>query len=57
MSVLEIEMGKHGLEVEAKGSGLAWMLGLTFVAGLIIGGVIGYKVRDKGGKIVKKLKK
>lgn len=56
MSDFEIEIGKDGLEIEAKGKGLFWIATLSFVAGLIIGGVIGFKVRDRGGKIVKKFK-
>lgn len=56
MSALDIEIGKHGLEVEAKGKGIFWIATISFLAGLVIGGVIGFKVRDKGGKIAKKFK-
>lgn len=56
MADLDIEFGKHGLEVEAKGKALFWIATLSFLAGLAIGGVIGFKVRDKGGKIAKKFK-
>lgn len=56
MSDLDIEIGKHGLEVEAKGKAIFWIATLSFLAGLVIGGVIGFKVRDKGGKIAKKFK-
>lgn len=57
MSVIDIELfGKHGFEMEAKGRGLFWIVAVSFLTGLVVGGVIGYKVRDKGGKLVKKFK-
>lgn len=57
MGELEIEIGDDGLEVEVSGKVIFWIAAVSFVAGLVIGGVIGFKVRDKGGKIVKKLAK
>lgn len=57
MSALDIEYGKHGLEIEAKGKGIFWIATLSFLAGLAIGGILGFKLRDKGGKLVKKMKK
>ena len=56
MSVIDIEFGKDGLEVEAKNSGLFWIVAITFVTGLALGGVIGFQMRDKGGKLAKKFK-
>lgn len=57
MSEFELEIGKKGLEIEAKGKALFWIVALTFVAGLGIGSILGFKLRDKGGEIVKKMKK
>lgn len=48
--VLDIEIGKHGLEVEASGTVLLVVAGLTFIAGLAIGGVIGFKMGKAVGK-------
>lgn len=51
MSALDIEVGKDGLEVEAKGTVILVIAGLAFVGGLVIGGYLGYKL---GSRINKK---
>lgn len=48
--VLDIEIGKDGLEVEASGTVLIVVAGLTFIAGLAIGGVLGFKMGRQVGK-------
>lgn len=48
--VIDIEIGKDGLEVEASGTVLLVVAGLTFVAGLAVGGIIGYKLGKQCGK-------
>lgn len=44
MSALEIEVGKDGLEVEAKGSVILIVACIAFVSGFVIGGYLGFKV-------------
>ena len=51
MSALDIEVGKDGLEVEAKGTVILVIASLAFIGGLAIGGYLGYKL---GSKIHKK---
>lgn len=53
MSDFEIEIGKHGLEVEAKGKALFWIVTATFLTGLAVGVYVGYK----GGHKIDKFKK
>ena len=48
--VLDIEIGKDGLEVEASGTVVLVITAIAFVAGIAIGGVIGYKLGKKFGK-------
>lgn len=57
MAALDIEFGKDGFEIEAKGKGIFWIATLSFLAGLALGGLLGFKLRDEGGKLVKKMKK
>jgi hypothetical protein len=48
--VLDIEIGKDGLEVEASGTVLVVVAGLTFIVGLAVGGMIGFKIGKQVGK-------
>lgn len=48
--VIDIEIGKDGLEVEASGTVILVIAAITFVAGVALGGVIGYKLGKKVGK-------
>ena len=48
--IIEIEMGKDGLEVEASGTVLAFVAGLTFTGGLILGLIVGFKIGKEIGK-------
>lgn len=57
MPVLDIEYGRRGLEVEAKGKVILWVAFFSFIGGLAIGGYLGFRARDRGGKFIKKLKK
>lgn len=48
--VLDIEIGKDGLEVEASGTTLLVIAGMTFIVGLALGGYLGYKLGKQVGK-------
>lgn len=48
--IIDIEIGKGGLEVEASGTVVLIIAGLAFVSGLAIGGYIGYTAGSKLGK-------
>jgi len=45
--ILDIEIGKDGLEVEASGTVMLIVAGIAFVAGVAVGGVLGYKFASK----------
>ena len=48
--VLDIEIGKDGLEVEASGTVMLVVAGLAFCAGIALGSVIGFKLGKAVGK-------
>lgn len=48
--VFDIEIGKDGLEIEASGTILLVVAGITFIAGIAIGGFIGFKLGKQVGK-------
>lgn len=50
MSALDIEVGKDGLEVEAKGTVIFVIASIAFIGGLALGGYLGYKLGKKINK-------
>jgi len=56
MIALDVQIRNDGLKVEAKGKGIFWISTISFLAGLVIEGIIGFIVRDKAGIIAKKFK-
>ena len=48
--VLDIEIGKDGLEVEASGTVVVVIASITFIAGLALGGYLGFSLGKKMGK-------
>lgn len=48
--VIDIEIGKEGLEVEASGTVVLVVAAIAFIAGVAVGGAIGYKIGKFKGK-------
>lgn len=48
--VIDIEIGDDGLEVEASGTVILVIAAVAFVAGIALGGIVGYKFGKKFGK-------
>lgn len=52
-SELEIEFGKHGVEIEMKGKTLFWLVTISALAGFAAGVVVGLRAGNKIEKIKK----